>query len=150
MGKFPNTDLKKIFLKTVQDLKLEDNVVYKGFFYGEELYKIIAQAKCTLYPSHEDSFSLAILESVALRTPVVAYDLLPLKSVYGNLPSVVLVKEFDINEMALQVSRILRLNEDKYNEIVYSKSVDNFIEKHSNWDDVVNKLYNDLLRTAKI
>jgi len=52
--------------------------------------------------------------------------------------------------MALQVSRILRLNEDKYNEIVYSKSVDNFIEKHSNWDDVVNKLYNDLIRTAKI
>jgi len=150
MGKFPNTDIKNIFLKTVQDLKLEDNVVYKGFFYGEELYKIIAQAKCTLYPSHEDSFSLAILESVALRTPVVAYDLLPLKSVYGNLPSVVLVKEFDINEMALQVSRILRLNEDKYNEIVYSKSVDNFIEKHSNWDDVVNKLYNDLIRTAKI
>jgi glycosyltransferase involved in cell wall biosynthesis len=150
MGKFPNTDIKNIFLKIVQDLKLEDNVVYKGFFYGEELYKIIAQAKCTLYPSHEDSFSLAILESVALRTPVVAYDLLPLKSVYGNLPSVVLVKEFDINEMALQVSRILRLNEDKYNEIVYSKSVDNFIEKHSNWDDVVNKLYNDLIRTAKI
>ncbi|ADB86816.1 glycosyltransferase [Saccharolobus islandicus] len=150
IGKFPNTDVKNIFFKTVQDLKLEDNVIYKGFLYGDELYKIIAQAKCTLYPSHEDSFSLAILESVALRTPVVAYDILPLRSVYGNLSSVILVKEFDINGMALQVSRILRLNEDKYNEIVYSESVDNFIEKHSNWDDVVNKLYIDLLRISKI
>jgi len=44
-----------------------------------------------------------MLESLATRTPVVAYGLPAIAEIYGNLNAVRLVKEFDIKNTAKEV-----------------------------------------------
>jgi glycosyltransferase involved in cell wall biosynthesis len=42
--------------KICKRLDIEDKVVFTGFIPREDRFKIIAKAKLTLYPSHEDAF----------------------------------------------------------------------------------------------
>lgn len=144
MGKFPNDDLKKFFFSIVSELKLEDNIVYKGYLPRDELFDIISRARCIIYPSHEDSFSLSMLEAIILGTPVVAYDIPGPRSVYGGLSAVRFVNEYDIKSMAIEVSKILKLSDDEYNSIISNDKINKFIEKYTNSDLVAEKYYMDL------
>ncbi|ADX84929.1 glycosyltransferase family 4 protein [Saccharolobus islandicus] len=144
MGKFPNDDFKKFFFSIVSELKLEDNIVYKGYLPRDELFDIISRARCIIYPSHEDSFSLAMLEAIVLGTPVVAYDIPGPRSVYGGLSAVRFVNEYDIKSMAIEVSKILKLSDDEYNSIISNDKINKSIEKYTNSDLVAEKYYMDL------
>jgi glycosyltransferase involved in cell wall biosynthesis len=53
-----------------------------------------------IYPSHSDAFSLSILESLALGTSVVAYDIAGPKSVFTDLFAVKFSREFDVLGLA--------------------------------------------------
>ncbi|WP_420807183.1 glycosyltransferase [Acidianus manzaensis] len=65
-----------------------------------------------MYPSLADSFSfsLVILESLAVGTPVISYNFFPIYSVYKNVPAV----------------RFSPLDNTKFAEIVYSSLNDEF------------------------
>lgn len=145
MGKFPNDSLKDLFFNLVKELRLEDNIVYKGFVPKDELLNIVSEAKCVVYPSHEDSFSLAILEALAVGTPVVAYDIPGPRSVFGDLSAVRFVEEFNIRHMAREVTNILRMKEDEYNSLIFNDKMEKFLEKHTNWDSVIENYYKDLM-----
>jgi len=60
--------------------------VLAGFLPKEKYYETLARARALVYPSHSDSFSLVILESLAVGTPVVTYDIPGPRSVYGGSP----------------------------------------------------------------
>ncbi|BAB65898.1 glycosyltransferase family 4 protein [Sulfurisphaera tokodaii] len=97
-GKFYNKNIENKFLSMKSD-----DVIYVGFLPIEELYNTVAKARVFIYPTHFDSFSLVMLESLATRTPVVAYGLPAIAEIYGNLNAVRLVKEFDIKNTAKEV-----------------------------------------------
>ena len=145
MGKFPVVDLKNFFFSIVNKLSLEENIVYKGYVSREELLNTVSEARCVVYPSHEDSFSLAILEAITMGTPVVAYDIPGPKSVYSGLSSVKFVDEFNIKSMATEVVKILKMTDDEYNSLVYNDKMDKFIEKYTDWDLVVERYYRNLM-----
>jgi len=145
MGKFPVVDLKNFFFSIVNKLSLEENIVYKGYVSREELLNTVSEARCVVYPSHEDSFSLAILEAITMGTPVVAYDIPGPKSVYSGLSSVKFVDEFNIKSMATEVVKILKMTDDEYNSLIYNDKMDKFIEKYTDWDLVVERYYRDLM-----
>jgi len=102
MGEFSDESDKQDFLALVKRLNI--NVEYIGFKEGEELYDIVSKALFTVYPSHYDSFSLVVLESLAVGTPVFAYDTPAIREVYSCVKGVHMVKEDDINEMAKEIS----------------------------------------------
>lgn len=146
MGKFPDDNLKAIFFEIVKRLQLEDNIIYKGYLTSrEELFNMVSEARCMIYPTHEDSFSLAILESITVGTPVVAYDIPGPKSVYSGLSAVKFVEEYNIKLMATEVTKILTMNDDEYNSLIFNDKMDKFIEKHTDWDLVVERYYRDLM-----
>ena len=152
IGKFPDTHLKDLFFSLVERLNLENNILYKGYIPREnfeEFFNIISDARCVIYPSHEDSFSVAVLEAIAAGTPVIAYDIPGLKSVYQGLDIVKFVREFDIKSMAIEATKILRLREDEYNNLIYNEKTKKFLDKYTNWDLVVDKYYKDLFAFAK-
>ncbi|MFP3280923.1 MAG: glycosyltransferase [Vulcanisaeta sp.] len=68
MGAFPNDGIRRVFFSLVRRYGVENNIEYLGFVNEEEKHEIVAKAKVLIYPSHNDSFSLVILESLALRT----------------------------------------------------------------------------------
>lgn len=144
-GKFFNNNEKEKFFSLVKKLHLEKNVEWLGFISDEEKYKIVSKAKALIYPSHVDSFSLVILESLALGTPVIAYELQGPRSVYKDLGAVKFVREFDVKSMVTETLNILRMKDEDYFNLIYNESTNKFLEKYSSWDKVTDQILNYLL-----
>jgi len=64
---------------------MRSKVIFTNFLSREDLYKLIRGACLVLYPSHADAYPFAVLESLMLETPVVAYRIPALQMYYGNV-----------------------------------------------------------------
>jgi len=110
-----DTYTKNGIKKIIRKLGIENKVMLTGFVSRKERLKIVARAKLMLYPSHRDSYSYAVLESLMLKTPVVGYDIPALRIYFGNLKGVKLVRELDIE--ALTIEAMNMLNKRQWKEI---------------------------------
>ncbi|BBD72929.1 hypothetical protein HS1genome_1318 [Sulfodiicoccus acidiphilus] len=126
MGKFEDPRDAEDFEREVRDL----NVEYLGFMRGSELFRVVSRARVMLYPSHFDSFSLVTLESLAVGTPVVTFDLPAIREVYGSLRDVVKISEDDLTSMAKAVLEAMR------RDYVQSPEAIEFLKVHSSWENV--------------
>jgi glycosyltransferase involved in cell wall biosynthesis len=88
-------------------LGIDDKVVFTGFIPREERFEVVARARLMLYPSHVDSFSYAVLESLHLGTPVVAYRIPAIEIYYGKSPGVELVEECDLEALTTKAVDVL-------------------------------------------
>lgn len=117
-GKFFDNNEKERFFGLIKKMHLEKNIEWLGFISDEEKYKLVSKAKALIYPSHVDSFSLVILESLALGTPVIAYDLPGPRSVYKDLSAVKFVREFDVKSMVTETLNVLRMRDEDYFNLI--------------------------------
>lgn len=140
-GKFFSDYEKEKFFKLVKKFNLEKNIEYLGFISDEEKYKIVSKARALIYPSHVDSFSLVILESLALGTPVIAYDLPGPKSIYRGLEAVKFVREFDVEAMTNETLNIINMKDEDYFNLIYDKKLSEFLEKYKSWDRVADEIF---------
>jgi len=113
-GKFSYRKDESIFLDLLKRYNIEKHVKVLGFLSEVELKKRLSESKVLLYPSHSDSFSISMLNSLHLKTKVVAYDLPCLKEIYGNLHTVKFVKEYDTRAMATEAINLLNENTESY------------------------------------
>ena len=93
--------------KACKKLGVDDKVVFTGFVSREKRFEIVAKAKLMLYPSHVDAFPYAVLESLHLGTPVVAYKIPALEIYYGKCPGVELVEECDVEALTIKAIDVL-------------------------------------------
>ena len=136
IGRFDDEKIKRKFLSMTKDLGIE----YKGFLPRDELLRTVAKAKVFVYPTYFDSFSLVMLESLALKTPVVAYDIPAIREIYGGLKAVNLVKNSDVNGMAQKIMDIYSRDPEEIFDDNYRK----FIEFYSSWERVTDAEYQAL------
>jgi len=135
LGRFFNETVKRKFLSMIRN---DPSIEYKGFVTREELYKIISKARVTIYPSYFDSFSLVALESLALKTPIVAYDIPALREFYSNIKAVRLVEPKNYKAMASEVVKLLRMKTEDYQEL-FDDKYEEFIKLHSSWERVAKE-----------
>jgi len=92
-------------------LGIHDRIEFTGYISREELFKLKARALVHLYPSHEDSVSYSVLESLALGTPVAAYDIPALRIDFleRGAESISLVEEFDVKGLAEEAFKLIGL-----------------------------------------
>jgi glycosyltransferase involved in cell wall biosynthesis len=94
--------------RIIANLGLKDNVVLLGYMRRDHDYwSLRRKAKLTLYPSHVDSFSYTVLESLLLGVPVVAYNIPALRLNYSGVEGLYLVEEGDIEALASKVLEVL-------------------------------------------
>ena len=93
-------DLGARIERLARRLGVGDRVVLTGVLPREEMLRLVAGASLLLYPSHADSYSLVVHESLALGTPVAAYRIPALEVYYSRLEGVELVDEGDVEELA--------------------------------------------------
>jgi glycosyltransferase involved in cell wall biosynthesis len=94
--------------RIISNLGLKDNVVLLGYMRRDHDYwSLRRKAKLTIYPSHVDSFSYTVLESLLLGVPVIAYNIPALKLNYGGVEGLYLVEEGDIEALATKVIEVL-------------------------------------------
>ncbi len=118
---------------------LPNNIKYMGYRPRDELYSSVAKAKVLIYPSHIDSFSLVVLETLALGTSVVAYDIPAIRLIYGRLKPVHIVPEHNIKDLVNEAKKIMNMNLNEYakeHEDTYTKR---FLEEHSSWENVAKE-----------
>jgi glycosyltransferase involved in cell wall biosynthesis len=147
MGKFFDEYNKKLFFKKAKKYGLD--VEYLGFVDREKLYEIASKAKLLIYPSHVDGFSLVVLEALALGTPVVAYDIPAIRSVYGELEQVRIVREFDKEELAREAIKILKMSEKQIEDFMNDEKLLQFLKLHSSWDNVAEAVKNLIIEGLK-
>ena len=83
-----------------------------------------------IYPSYSDTFSLTVLEAVALGLTVVAYGIPALRYVYKDLPCVRLVPVGDKLRLALKALKILLMDYEEYRRLHENHVVENSL-KHA-------------------
>ena len=88
-------------------LNIEKAVRFLGYISKDELLRLKAESYVMIYPSHADSISFSVLETLALGTPVLAYDIPALKINYSDYDGITLVKEFDIDAMSEMLVNLL-------------------------------------------
>ena len=102
MGDGPDQDLVR---ERVRHYGLEQNVDLPGSVTNEEKDQCISASRVFALPSHEENWSIAIGEAMALGTPVVAYDLPELIEVWGDAYHA--VSEGDIAALAGAILSLL-------------------------------------------
>jgi len=98
---------RRHFLKTrVQDLSISDQVIWAGF--TNEAKKFISIFDVGLLFSHSESFSMAILEMLAMGKPVVAADIGGTKEMIQDGVNGYLVQSRDIDALTDKLKLLLR------------------------------------------
>lgn len=120
-----------ILKRVTRKLGIDNKVVFSGFVSREKRLKLVADAKLMIYPSHVDSFSYAVLESLYLGTPVVAYDIPAIRIYYGRSPGVELIKEWSLEEMTIKALDLLE-----------HKMVDVKPPKIKSWEEIMSEEIN--------
>jgi glycosyltransferase involved in cell wall biosynthesis len=101
----PERRAVRVLLKLAKVLDVK--AVYPGYLRGDEYWWVRANATVTVHPSHEDAYSLTVLESLLLGVPVVAYDIPALRLNYQGASGLHLVREGDVEALAQRVAELL-------------------------------------------
>jgi glycosyltransferase involved in cell wall biosynthesis len=108
-----------------------------------KMFKAVSKALLTLNPSHADVVPNVIVESLFLRTPVVAYDIPGPYEVFKGAKAVSFVPEFNAKEMALTACNLLRgRNIDSPFDDERTKEI---IELHRDWGPIAHRFVNIVL-----
>lgn len=109
-------------------LGIEDRILFTGFLPRDKRFEVVAKAMLMIYPSHADSFSYAVLESLHLGTPVVGYGIPALEIYYSRSPGIRLVREWDLEALTAEAMDVL----EKGVEAVEPPKI-------PSWKEVMNK-----------
>lgn len=108
----------------INKLGLKNQVKLMG--YSKEINTILQSADCSLLTSQYEGFALAIQESIANGTPVIAYDIKYGPSdMIDNDKNGYLVENGNINELSNHIIKYLNKSEkekEKYNEYAIKKA----------------------------
>lgn len=96
----------------IRALELEGKVVTLSYLPRADRFLTVARARLMLYPSHVDSYSYAVLESLHLGTPVVGYSIPALSIYYKGLRGVRLVREWDLDALVAEALDMLEKPEE--------------------------------------
>ncbi|MDP7982905.1 MAG: glycosyltransferase [Conexivisphaerales archaeon] len=130
-----------LFRDKVRKYGLEHRVSYLGVLPRPEVHRVVSEARALLYPSFSDAFSLVLLEALALGTQAVAYAIPGVKSTFGELPDVRLVRPGDVEGMAEEALSLR-------GEVAEDQKTQAFLREHSDWGAVGRQL-NSLIETTE-
>jgi len=119
--------------------ELGKSIKYTGPLHAERLFSEVITNDLLAYPSYRDSFSMTILEALALGLKVVAYDIPAVKYFYKPSNMVYVVKKGDVETFAKNIIRGF-LEEREVDD--YTRAL---IKMHSSWERVAHAEFEALL-----
>lgn len=107
------SDLKKL----CEELRISDAVGFKGFVSKEEKFRLLAKAHILLNPSVREGWGLVNIESSAMGTPIVGYDVPGVRdSVLHNKTGLLAKRSTGPTGLSKYVNALLA-NPDHYNKM---------------------------------
>lgn len=105
-------------LEYAKKLRLNDNLILKGFLSEEDKYGLVKKSKVCINPSYVDTWGIAMAEAIACKTPVVAYYLPTYKTAYGG--DITMAKLGDKADLATKLLQLL--NNEEFRRIKAEKA----------------------------
>jgi glycosyltransferase involved in cell wall biosynthesis len=146
---FADEGTKRAFLRLadahgVRDLvELYGSGSYVPDEYKGEMFKAVSKALLTLDPSHADVVPNVIVESLFLRTPVVAYDIPGPYEVFKKAKAVSFVPEFNAKEMALTACNLLRRRD--IDSLFDDERTKEITKLHRDWGPIAHRFVSILM-----
>ena len=103
------------FAKTMEDLNLQDKVIFKGYVADDELKLIYSNASLFVFPSLVEGFGFPILEAMSCGTPVLTSNYGAMAEIAGD--AALLVDPLDIDKMADAMHEVL-INESLRKDLI--------------------------------
>jgi len=100
----PRNELKLMNITSTERIKIHTNmnILSMGSVSEDDKKTLISNAKLVIFPSSYESFGMCILESIALRTPVIGSNIEPFKEILHNQDYLF---ENNVNDLARKLSR---------------------------------------------
>jgi glycosyltransferase involved in cell wall biosynthesis len=137
-GRFSDDREANAFMAELASMGVSSSVEYLGYLPETRLAAVVASAKCSIYPSHQDSFSLTVTESLTLGTPVVAYNIPALVEKYSGISAVRLVSEGNITDFAKETATLLTTSPSEIFSVMSSPDSTAFVAAHTSWERVAD------------
>ncbi|MFM2482026.1 glycosyltransferase family 4 protein [Celerinatantimonas sp. YJH-8] len=121
-------------------IKNNDNIIYNGFVTDEELYSLIKNSLCVIFPSLYEGFGLPALEGFCLNDNIVCSSTTSLGEISARFAWQVDPKS--INELALKIANAIKY--PKY----FTQDEKTSILKYFSWEKssrILYHCYNDLI-----
>jgi len=132
-------DLRKL----VENLGLENKVIFEGQVEGAAKQKLLADAFWTIMPSHTENFGVVVLESLAQTTPVIASKGSPWASLEEE--KIGFWTDNSPENLARKITEILNMSEKTY--AAYRARCRGFVERRFDVSENIDQwieLYRDL------
>jgi glycosyltransferase involved in cell wall biosynthesis len=92
-------------LSTINDLNMEEHVVFAGYAPDNDLPKLYSNAICYVFPSVYEGFGIPILEAFQHRIPVAVADNTSLPEIGAS--AVLCFNPYDVNKMADTIAELV-------------------------------------------
>lgn len=134
-------DLRAMYEKKVEELNLQDRIVFCGKVDKQKLISLYQQADCTVLPSvdRSEAFGLVLIESMACGTPVIASNLPGVRSVVQENETGFLVEPKNAIAIA---HAIAKLAENPEMRSSFSKNAIKRVEEKYRWSGIIDDLEN--------
>ncbi len=139
IGESQSSDGREKVLKLINDLNIQNDVVFTGYISEEDMPKWYNAADVFVYPCEYAGFGLPPLEAMACGTPVITSNTTSLPEVVGDAG--ILINPQDIELMVNMMYKILTDNE--LSEELSKKGIER--SKLFNWNEsakLTQEVYN--------
>ncbi|RJQ18376.1 MAG: glycosyltransferase [Nitrospiraceae bacterium] len=139
VGGSSHTDEYELKLKGMAN----ENVMFAGYQYGENLWQLYAHCKLFVFPSEIEGLPIVLLEALSFGVPVVFSDIPENMEVAQGIA--ISFKNTDVNDLSVKIQDFLTDPSEGEELAVKARGV---IEKKYNWDSIVDQtevLYNSIL-----
>jgi len=130
--------LSKTILDMAEKQGISRNLLLMGYQPPHELFTAVSRARVMVFPSQKmkDAYPIALIESLALGTPVVTYDIEPYVSMFSGIDAVRNVAFRDFEAMGKEICKWMDAGEDEYQQVFQSHRLNEFLALHSSWERV--------------
>jgi len=123
---------------------VNNNIFSLGWINSKEkIYTILSKASVAIYPSLSDNFSISVLETIGVGTPVVMYHNQSNYEHFSGSNLVKIVKEFDLEGLVNAICETVRNRPELDNYTI------NLIRTHLDWETVTNNVENAIIQAIE-
>lgn len=112
------------------------NVHFGGFIPHRELIKEIVRTDVVVFPSLYESQPMFLLEAMACRKPVIAFNLPYAREIVKDGYNGLLARAYDVEDLSRKIALALQ---DKKLRLMIGEKGHEYVEENHNWDMQVNK-----------
>ena len=99
------SDHNSAYRKTLEQLDVNNKVIFTGFTSGEDLRQLYSHARCFVLPSVNEGFPMVLLEAMAYGLPILCSDIPGTRQVY--LPEKDYFKVKNVDSLFAAITRLL-------------------------------------------